>query len=369
MSQKSDNHLALLPNGFVDLLPPEAEQEARAIAILMQNFAAFGYNRVKPPLVEFEDSLLAPGPGASLANETFRLMDPITHRMMGIRSDITPQTARIASARLGGEPRPLRLAYANDVLRTKANQQRTERQFCQVGCEIIGAPDVEADIEACVLAVKGLKALGMKDITIDFALPLVRGKVFAAAKVDVKEQARISKSLERRDQDILKSQKGGLKAQVKALLDASGNAAATLKKLSAAELPKSALADVQAATQIFKGTQRAFDELGFDDVTITCDALESKGFEYHGAFAFMLFAKGVRGELGRGGRYDVKFGENGKGESATGFTLYMDTIRRALPALEKKKIVKVAASESWQRIEKLQKEGAVVVRETGKKRK
>ena len=109
---ETDTHPALLPGGFADLLPSEAEQEARAITVLMETFASFGYARVKPPLVEFEDSLLAPGPGAALAHDTFRLMDPLSHRMMGIRSDMTPQIARIASSRLTKEVRPLRLARA-----------------------------------------------------------------------------------------------------------------------------------------------------------------------------------------------------------------------------------------------------------------
>ena len=102
-----DAELALLPSGFVDLLAPEAEREAKAISVLMKKYSAYGYQLVKPPFVEFEDSLLAPGPGASLSQETFRLMDPISHRMMGVRSDMTPQIARIAAVRLGKEARHL----------------------------------------------------------------------------------------------------------------------------------------------------------------------------------------------------------------------------------------------------------------------
>ena len=86
---------ALLPAGLRDLLPPEAETEAAAVEALMEVFAAHGYERVKPPLLEFEDSLLA-GSGAAVADQTFRLMDPDSQRMMGLRADTTPQVARIA---------------------------------------------------------------------------------------------------------------------------------------------------------------------------------------------------------------------------------------------------------------------------------
>ena len=94
-----NDHRGLLPAGLADLLPPDAAREARAIDVAIERFAAFGYERVKPPLVEFEDALLS-GPGAALARQTFRIMDPVSQTMMGLRSDMTPQVARIATTRL-----------------------------------------------------------------------------------------------------------------------------------------------------------------------------------------------------------------------------------------------------------------------------
>src|SRR6202040_2063050 len=98
-------HAALLPTGLYDLLPPAAEREAELTARLMAVLAAHGYERVKPPLVEFEDTLLS-GAGAAMASETFRTMDPTSHRMVGVRADMPPQVARIAGARLGPWKRP-----------------------------------------------------------------------------------------------------------------------------------------------------------------------------------------------------------------------------------------------------------------------
>ena len=102
---------ALLPAGLRDLLPPDAETEAASVEALMEVFAAHGYARVKPPLLEFADSLLA-GAGGAVAEQTFRLMDPDSQRMMGLRADTTPQVARIAATRLATASRPLRLSYA-----------------------------------------------------------------------------------------------------------------------------------------------------------------------------------------------------------------------------------------------------------------
>ena len=128
---------ALLPAGLSDLLPPDAENEAASVAALMEVFASHGYERVKPPLLEFEDGLFA-GAGAATADQTFRLMDPESQRMMGLRADTTPQVARIASTRLAAAPRPLRLSYAGQCLRVRGNQLAPERQIGQAGIELIG---------------------------------------------------------------------------------------------------------------------------------------------------------------------------------------------------------------------------------------
>ena len=130
---------ALLPAGLRDLLPPDAGAESALAEGLLAAFAEHGYARVKPPLVEFEESLLS-GAGAGLADQTFRLMDPASHRMMAVRSDLTPQIARIAVSRLSRSPRPLRLSYAGEILRIRGGTLRPERAFVQVGIEFVLLP-------------------------------------------------------------------------------------------------------------------------------------------------------------------------------------------------------------------------------------
>jgi len=148
-------HAALLPTGLYDLLPPEAELEAEVTQRLMAVLTSHGYQRVKPPLVEFEDTLLS-GAGAAMANETFRTMDPTSHRMVGVRADMTPQVARIAATRLAHYPRPLRLSYAGQVLRVKGTEVRPERQIGQAGAELIGAGGPGADVEVIAVAAEAL---------------------------------------------------------------------------------------------------------------------------------------------------------------------------------------------------------------------
>src|SRR5689334_22475767 len=163
-------HPALLPTGMHDLLPPEAEIEAAVVSQLMATLASHGYERVKPPLVEFEETLLS-GAGAAMATMTFRMMDPASHRMIGVRADMTPQIARIAATRLADAPRPLRLSYAGQVLRVTASEMRPERQVGEVGAELIGAAGPAADVEAIAVAGEALRAIGVPCLSVDITLP------------------------------------------------------------------------------------------------------------------------------------------------------------------------------------------------------
>jgi ATP phosphoribosyltransferase regulatory subunit len=356
---------ALLPSGFVDLLPPDAEQEAGAITALMALFRTFGFQRVKPPLVEFEESLFAPGPGAVLAAETFRIVDPISHRVMGVRSDITAQIARIAATRLVREERPLRLMYANDVLRTRGSQQRTERQFCQVGCEIIGRAADEADIEICVISLQGLKALGIKNVTIDLTMPRLIEGILAAHAVQEDGMKDIKSALADRDAGRLKNCEGPLQDILRTLLAAAGPAEKALRALGTLNLPEKTGRDLEKLGTVYQGIARACRDLGYDDVAVTIDPVECHGYEYEQGISFCFFAQGVHGELGRGGRYDIVFGAPDKTESATGFTLYMDTVRKATAKPMPSRTIFVPAGESWSLIRKFQDEGWTVIRGTG----
>ena len=170
MSDDVSNHRALLPAGLRDLLPPDAETEAASVEALMEVFAAHGYQRVKPPLLEFEDSLLA-GSGVAVAEQTFRLMDPESQRMMGLRADTTPQVARIATTRLAHAPRPLRLSYAGQCLRVRGSQLAPDRQIAQAGIELIGCDNPAADAEIVLVGAEALASVGLTRTSFDLTLP------------------------------------------------------------------------------------------------------------------------------------------------------------------------------------------------------
>ncbi|MBI3706553.1 MAG: ATP phosphoribosyltransferase regulatory subunit [Proteobacteria bacterium] len=318
---------ALLPAGLRDILPPEAEFEAAVVERLMATFGAQGYERVKPPLVEFEDSLLA-GSGAAMGPHTFRLMDPVSQRMMAVRADMTLQIARIATSRLRNAPRPLRLSYAGQVLRVKGDDLRPERQFGQVGVELIGTAAAAADAEAVLLAAAALAAVGVSGLSIDLSSPRLAPAVVAAHGASLGENKPLRDALDRKDAAEVSVLGGPAAAMLAALLRAAGPAASTLAALAKLALPPEAAAEARRVGEVVALIRGAAPEL-----RLTIDPVENRNFEYHTGLCFTLFADRVRGMLGRGGRYVA--GEShspGRGEPATGFTLFTDSLLRALPA-------------------------------------
>ena len=311
------------------MLPPEADQEALVIQRLMAVCAAHGYRSVKPPLVEFEDSLLA-GSGAAMGPSMFRVMDPVSQRMLGLRADMTLQIARIAATRLKKLPRPLRLSYAGEVLRVKGDELRPERQFGQVGAELIGSDSPAADAEVVLLAVEALDAVSVKNLSVDLSSPRLAPAIIAAARLDSETAKRVRAALDRKEQSAVKRLAKNAGPALVELLKASGPADMVLKALARMDLPEEAAAEAKRLADVVALIRAAAPKL-----SLTIDPVEMRGFEYHTGLCFTLFARRVRGEIGRGGRYLA--GEAlapGNGESATGFTLYMDSIMRALPEAE-----------------------------------
>ena len=315
---------ALLPDGLRDALPPDAAHEAAIVEQLLRSIGERGYDRVDPPLVEFEDSLLdGAGQGVELA--TFRLMDPVSQRMMGVRADITPQVARIAATRLARVARPLRLAYAGPVLRVRGDQLRPERQFYEVGVELIGTDRAEADAEVIALATEALMSVGVQDVSVDINLPTLTPTVCRALDLDDETSERARLALDRKDAAAVAALGGQAASMLGGLLTAAGPMEEGLVALQVVDLPPSARAECERLEMVARQVGESVPTL-----TLTIDPAENRGFEYHTGLSFTLFAKGVRGSLGRGGRYVAGAGS----EPAIGFTLFLDSIARAVSPVE-----------------------------------
>jgi ATP phosphoribosyltransferase regulatory subunit len=345
---------ALLPAGLCDLLPPDAETEASAVEALMDVFAAHGYQRVKPPLLEFADSLLA-GSGAAVAEQTFRLMDPDSQRMMGLRADTTPQVARIATTRLANAPRPLRLSYAGQCLRVRGSQIAPDRQVAQAGIELIGHDSPEADAEIILVAAEALAAIGLNRISFDLTLPMLVPTLMDGAGITGTQRAALTRALDRKDAAEVATQGGALAAVLTELLMASGPADRALATLHAAKLGEQGgalaarLADAVAAIRTRNQSLR-----------LTVDPVEFRGFRYENGVSVSIFAPGKHEVLGRGGRYIC-----GDAEPATGLTLYPDAILRVAPKREARKRVFIPVGASQARAAALRREGYATVAALG----
>lgn len=308
---------ALLPAGLRDVLPPDAAFETDIIGRLMAFFAANGYEHVKPPLIEFEEALLA-GSGAAMAGQIFRVMDPISQRIMGVRADMTLQVARIATTRLAKAPRPLRLAYGGQVLRVKGSQLRPDRQFPQAGIEVIGAPGPEADAEVVLLAAEALAELGVTGISIDLNLPTLVPALCGVLNLSEPERTHLRRALDHKDVSAIAAIGGTAGSLLGTLLAAVGPADRAVAMLAAAPLPPAAAAQCEQLARVVELVRR-----DAPDLTLTVDPVEHRGFEYHAGVSFAIFARAAQSEVGRGGHY--RAGDDA-GEQATGATLFVDAV-------------------------------------------
>jgi ATP phosphoribosyltransferase regulatory subunit len=254
------------------------------------------------------------------------MMDPASHRMIGVRADMTPQIARIAATRLGDAPRPLRLSYAGQVMRVTGSEIRPERQIGQVGAELIGAAGPAADVEAIAVAGEALAAIGVPELSVDITLPTLVPAVAEAYGVAGAHAAALRAALDHKDAAAVAAVAGEAGALFGSLLAAAGPAAVTLAVLDRLELPARARAERIRLGTVLDRLAAAAPEL-----KVTVDPVENRGFEYHTGISFTLFSATPRavGELGRGGRYEA--GDPAEPEPATGFTLYTDTILQTLP--------------------------------------
>lgn len=307
----------LLPAGLADLLPPDAEREEAASRALVDVFRSHGYEAVRPPLLEFEASLTA-GLGAAGAGSTFRLMDPHSQRMLGVRADITPQIARIASTRLAAAERPLRLCYAGDVLRVNASANRGERQVRQIGAELIGCPGADADVEILLLTIGALGTLGIERFTIDLTCPNLVPAVMESAALGPDLRAELEDALRRKDVSALRGVSGDGPRVLAELAAAAGPVEDAEGRLRAIDLPERAAAVRDRALDVLARLRSLAPA-----VALTLDPVENRGFGYYAGVGFAVFAPGARREIAFGGRYRIS-----PDETAFGVSFFTDSLLR-----------------------------------------
>ncbi len=308
----------LLPEHFEDLLPDEAARVEHLRRLLLDHFAAHGYALVRPPMVEHIESL-ATGTGRDLELQTFRMVDPLSGRMLGLRADITPQIARI-DAHLLNQAGVTRLCYAGSVLRTRAPAGGSVREVIQVGAELFGEPSIAGDREVIALVLSALAAAGLTKLHLDLGhVAVYRALANGAGLGNGGDDSEMFDAL--RGKDV-----PGVELLTARLPAAWRDALRTLPQLygPAAEVIARArreLPDIPAIANALDALAALAEGAGPEVEALHIDLADLRGYHYQNGATFSVYTAGEAGAIGNGGRYDGIGRTFGRARPATGFTL------------------------------------------------
>ena len=351
----------LLPEYIEDVLPAEAARIEFLRRTLLDLFKAHGYQYVIPPMLEYMESLIT-GVGHDLDLATFKVVDQLTGRLMGVRADMTPQVARI-DAHLLNHQGITRLCYAGSVLRTKPDGLALTREPLQVGAELYGHAGVASDIEIQRLLIKALQAVGINQLHIDFSHVNIFGSLIEASAIPAQLEQDLYVALQSKDQSSLTALSQHLdKTTREALLhltELNGDKAILLK--AAKLLP--AIPAIQEALANLTHVSSALSDL---DVTVSFDLSELRGYHYHSGIVFAAYAQGYKGPLALGGRYDEVGQAFGRARPATGFSLDLRGLVTAMPTAKPAMAIFAPANDDQTlsaKIDSLRAEGHIVIQE------
>jgi len=312
----------ILPEYIEDILPAEAERMETLRRTLLEHFRAHGFRLVQPPLVEHLDSLLT-GTGHDLDLQTFKVVDPMSGRLLGVRADMTPQVARI-DAHLLNEPGITRLCYAGSVLRTTAGIGET-REVAQIGAELFGEAGIAGDTEVILLLLSSLGAAGVRALHLDLGHVGVYRALAAGAGVGSDtEDSDLFEALRTKDVPAVIALCSRLapawRDALTALPSLYGPATEVLAAASA-RLP-----DTPAIRNALAALKTLADAAGPQVEALHIDLADLRGYHYHSGAIFSVFTPGLSTAIGNGGRYDGIGKAFGRARPATGFTLDMRQI-------------------------------------------
>ena len=326
----------VLPDHIADVLPSEARHIEEIRRELLDTARGYGYELVMPPLLEHLESLLT-GTGEALDLQTFKLVDQLSGRMMGLRADTTPQVARI-DAHLLNRQGVARLCYCGPVLHTRPDRPHATREPLQFGAEIYGHAGVEADLEALLLALDCLKAARVDDLTVDMADARIVRSLLSGVPVDASVLARVHAALATKDASELRVLTAGFPAPAREGLQALVSLYGDGKVLDEAEraLPTSpALREALATLKWLAGHLQG--------ARVSFDLADMRGYSYYSGARFSVYTPGASDALVRGGRYDEVGAVFGRNRPAVGFSLDV----KELVAVVAKPPLKAAIRAPW----------------------
>jgi len=304
----------VLPDHIADVLPSEARHIEELRRSLLDTARCYGYELVMPPLLEHLESLLT-GAGEALGLQTFKLVDQLSGRMLGLRADSTPQVARI-DAHLLNRSGVTRLCYCGPVLHTRAGAPHATREPLQLGAEIYGHAGLEADIEVLTLALDCLKVAQVQAPSVDLADARLVQAMLAGVPVNPVQLAALYAALAAKDSPELITLTRGLPEQVRqgllALVQLYGD--------------DTVLIEAEKVLQPLPGVREALQNLKqlasrLNNVQVTFDLADLRGYAYYTGARFAIYAPTGSDALVRGGRYDEVGAVFGRNRPAAGFSL------------------------------------------------
>jgi len=347
----------VLPDHIADVLPSEARHIEELRRDLLDMARCYGYELVMPPLLEHLESLLT-GTGQALNLQTFKLVDQLSGRSMGLRADTTPQVARI-DAHLLNRRGVARLCYCGPVLHTRPASPHATREPLQFGAEIYGHAGLEADLEALQLALDCLKAAQLPAFTVDMADVRIVSALLADVHADAETLAEVHAALAAKDvtaltqltQDFPPASRQGLLALLQLYGDVSVLDKAE-KVLPPLPVVREALSNLKWLAKQLEDTQLSFD------------LADLRGYAYYSGVRFAVYAEGASDALLRGGRYDEVGAVFGRKRPAVGFSLDLKTLVGAVATRPLRAAIRAPWGESpalRQAIARLRGQGETVV--------
>ncbi len=299
----------LLPEHIEDVLPAEARAIERLRREILDLFELHGYELVAPPLLEYLESLLS-GTGRDLDLATFKLVDQLSGRMLGVRADHTPQVARIDAHLLNREG-VARLCYCGSVLHTVPAGMTKMREPIQIGAELYGFAGLEADVEIVRLMISALKKTGIARVHIDLGNPGIYRALTEKSGLNAEESETLFHAVQQKDAPAA----GELGGPAVALLTALNGGRETITR-ARKELPS-----LPAIGVALNALDRLAAQCEVPGVDISVDLAELGGFNYESGLVFAAFTPGSPDAIARGGRYDEVGASFGRARPATGFTM------------------------------------------------
>ena len=324
----------LLPEDIADVLPAEARKVETLRRAILDLYQSYGYELVAPPILEFLDSLLT-GTGSDLNLQTFKLVDQLSGRTLGLRADMTPQVARI-DAHLLNRAGVTRLCYAGSVAHARTPVGSSAREELQIGAEIYGCATWEADLEALALVLKTLGLAGLDKVYLDLSHAGILAGILDGQDLDKADIETLYGLLQTKDRPRLSVWAKSLSSQTVqaliALTELNGPGAEVLTKAKKV-LPKHALID-EALTQLERlSTAAAALSTGLE---LSIDLADLRGYQYHSGVMFAAYVDKLPQPIARGGRYDHVGQAFGRARPATGFSLDLLTLANLSPMSARK---------------------------------